>query len=127
MRRYLLAGSLLAALIITIGVLAVQAETEAGNGERATVEFTDTVKLKGVFLKGQYLIVHDDEKMAKGEDCSYFYDRSGRLVVSFHCIPVERPKTKSFRIVTVRLSGGNAPADIVEIQFPGSTEAHQVP
>jgi hypothetical protein len=127
MRRYLLAGSLLAALIITIGVLAVQAETEAGNGERATVEFTDTVKLKGVFLKGQYLIVHDDEKMAKGEDCSYFYDRSGRLVVSFHCIPVERPKTKSFRIVTVRLSGGNAPADIVAIQFPGSTEAHQVP
>jgi hypothetical protein len=127
MRRYLLAGSLLAALIITIGVLAVQADTEAGNGERATVEFTDTVKLKGVFLKGQYLIVHDDEKMAKGEDCSYFYDRSGRLVVSFHCIPVERPKTKSFRIVTVRLSGGNAPADIVEIQFPGSTEAHQVP
>jgi hypothetical protein len=127
MRRHLLAGSLLAALIITIGVLAVQAKTEAGKGERATVEFTDTVKLKGVFLRGQYLIVHDEEKMAKGEDCSYFYDRSGRLVVSFHCIPVERPKTESFRIVTVRSSGGNAPAEILEIQFPGSTEAHQVP
>ncbi len=127
MKRNLLAGLLLAALIITIGVLAVQANTEAGTDERATVEFTDTVKLKGVFLKGEYLVVHDDEKMAKGEDCSYFYDRSGRLVVSFHCIPVERPKTKSFRIVTVRSSGGNLPAEILEIQFPGSTEAHQVP
>jgi hypothetical protein len=127
MKRILLSASILGALIITIGVFAVPANTEPEKQERANVEFTETVRLLGVFLKGEYLVVHDEDRMAKGEDCTYVYDKSGKFVVSFHCIPVERPKAKSFRMVTSRANLAYGPAEIREIQFPGSTEAHQVP
>ncbi|MFY9555581.1 MAG: hypothetical protein WAV20_23365 [Blastocatellia bacterium] len=127
MKRLVFAGSMLAALILTIGVFAVEANTEAKKNESATVEFTETVKLLGVFLKGEYLMIHDEERMAKGEDCTYIYDSKGNLVVSFHCIPVERPKTKGFRIVVSKINAPYGPGEVKEIQFPGSTEAHQVP
>ena len=125
MKRLLIATSMLAALVITIGGFATHTKAETKQTERATIEFTQTVKLLNVVLKGEYLIVHDEALMAKGEDCTYVYNRSGELVVSFHCTPVERPKSDRFRVVTRRLdpSGLN---EVVEIQFAGSTEAHQV-
>jgi hypothetical protein len=94
--------------------------------ERATIEFTQTVKLLNVVLKGEYLVVHDEAKMAKGEDCTYLYDSKGKLIVSFHCTPVERPKSDRFRVVTRRLDPSGL-SEVVEIQFAGSTEAHLVP
>lgn len=126
MKRVVIAASMFAALMMTIGAFASHARAEAKNNERATIEFTQTVKLLDVVLKGEYLIVHDEDKMAKGEDCTYVYDRSGKLIVSFHCTPVERRKAERFRVVTRRLdpSGLN---EITEIQFAGSTEAHLVP
>jgi len=127
MRRLLFAASIFAALVITIGVFAVHAKTEPKKTEKATVEFKQQVKLLNVFLKGEYLIVHDEEKMAKGLDCTYVYDRTGKLVVSFHCIPVERKMAKGFRVVLARVDNATALDEIREIQFEGSTEAHQVP
>lgn len=127
MKRLLFTASIIAAIIATIGVASSRVNADAKNNERATVEFTETVKLLDVLLRGQYLIVHDEERMAKGEDCTYIYDRSGKLVVSFHCTPIERPKAKSFRIVTSRQNFAYGPPEIKEIQFAGSTEAHQVP
>jgi uncharacterized membrane protein len=127
MKRLLLATSMFTALMISIGVFTAQAKTEPKNNERATVEFTETVRLLNVFLKGEYLIVHDEDKMAKGEACTYVYDAKGALVVSFHCTPVERPKSDRFRVVASRSTITNGPADIKEIQFAGSTEAHLIP
>ena len=126
MKRLLIAASMLAALMITIGAFAAHTKAEAKNNERATIEFTQTVKLLNVVLKGEYLVVHDEALMAKGEDCTYIYDRSGKLVVSFHCTPVERAKSDRFRVVTRRLDSSGL-SEVVEIQFAGSTEAHQVP
>jgi len=126
MKRLLIAASMLAALMITIGAFAAHTKAEAKKTDRVTIEFTQTVKLLNVVLKGEYLIVHDEALMAKGEDCTYVYDRSGKLVVSFHCTPVERPKSDRFRAVTRRLDPSGL-SEIVEIQFAGSTEAHQVP
>ena len=125
MKRLLIATSMLAALVITIGAFAVHAKAEAKKTERATIEFTQAVKLLNVVLKGEYLIVHDDALMAKGEDCTDVYTRSGELVVSFHCTPVERPKSDRFRLVARRLDASGL-SEVVEIQFAGSTEAHQV-
>jgi len=125
MKRLFIASSMLAALVIAIGAFATHTEAEAKNNERATVEFTQTVKLLDVVLRGEYLVVHDDERMAKGDACTYIYDRSGRLVVSFHCTPAERPKSDRFRVVTRRLDP-NGLSEIVEIQFAGSTKAHIV-
>ena len=116
-----------AALLLVIGVFTAQANPESKKTERATIECTETVKLLDVFLKGEYFIVHDEDKMAKGEDCTYVYDAKGKLVVSFHCTPVERPKSEKFRVVAYRSTITNGPAEIKEIQFAGSTEAHLVP
>jgi hypothetical protein len=63
--------------------------------------------------------------MAKGEDCTYFYNRKGKLIVSFHCTPVHRPKADRFKIVTWK--DLRSVPEIEEIQFSGSTEAHRVP
>jgi hypothetical protein len=126
MKRILIAASMLVALLITIGAFAAHTRAEAKRTERATVEFTQTVKLLNVVLKGEYLVVHDEALMAKGEDCTYVYNRSGQLVVSFHCTPVERSKADRFRVVTRRLDPSGL-SEVVEIQFAGSTEAHQVP
>jgi hypothetical protein len=125
MKRLLIATSILAAMVITIGAFAVHTKAEAKKTERATIEFTQTVKLLNVVLKGEYLIIHDEALMAKGEDCTYVYDRSGKLAVSFHCTPAERPKSDRFRVVTRRLDPSGL-REVVEIQFAGSTEAHQV-
>lgn len=125
MKRFLLAGSMLFAVMM-VGAFAAHAKTDSTVNERATVQFTETVKLMDVFLRGEYLIVHDEARMAKGENCTYLYDRSGKLVVSFHCTPVERPKADHFRMVATRLTADGL-SEIKEIQFAGSTEAHLVP
>jgi hypothetical protein len=127
MKKILFAATTLAALVITIGVFTAQARTDAKKTDRATVQFTEPVKLLNVILKGQYLFVHDEEKMAAGQDCTYVYDPSGKLIVSFHCIPVERPKATGFRVVSSRVGTSNGPLEMKEYQFPGTTEAHQVP
>jgi hypothetical protein len=126
MKRLLIAASTAAALMIAVGAFAAHARAEAKNNDRATVEFTQTVKLLNVVLKGEYLVVHDEALMAKGEACTYLYDRKGNLVVSFHCTPVERPKADRFRVVTRRLDPSGL-SEIIEIQFAGTTEAHQLP
>src|SRR5438105_11319174 len=103
MKRLLLAGSMLFAVML-LAAFAANAKTDSKINERATVQFTQTVKLMNVFLRGEYLIVHDEGRMAKGEVCTYLYDRSGKLVVSFHCTPVERPKTNTFKVIATRLT-----------------------
>ena len=93
----------------------------------AVVEFPGKVKLLGVILKGEYVFVHDEERMARGEACTYIYTnragQPGRLVVSFHCRPVERLRAERFTVMTTRLL-----PDLLELheyQFAGSTECHQ--
>ncbi|MEK6288432.1 MAG: hypothetical protein AABO57_22165 [Acidobacteriota bacterium] len=127
MKKVLFAASMFTALVITIGVFTAPAKAEPKKVERERIEFNQQVKLLNVFLKGEYFITHDEDKMAKGEDCTYIYDAKGKLVVSFHCTPVERPKADRFRVVTARSIITNGPAEVREIQFAGSTEAHLVP
>lgn len=126
MKRLLISASMLAAILLTIGVFSAHTTAEVKNKERATVEFTQPVKLVNVVLKGEYLVLHDDERMAKGEDCTYVYDTKGKLIVSFHCTPIERPKSDRFRVVTRRIEATGL-SEVTEIQFAGTTEGHQVP
>lgn len=126
MKRLLISASMLAALGLTIAVISAHTRADVRVDERANIEFTQAVKLVNVVLKGEYFIKHDDERMAKGEDCTYVYDTKGKLIVSFHCTPIERPKAERFRVVTRRIEATGL-SEIVEIQFAGSTEAHQVP
>ena len=119
---------LLCALIIG----AVSWETKASDAalkQRAVANFDQAVVLRGVPLKGEYLFVHDDAAMQRGEDCTYVYKGRAaiaeKLVVSFHCIPVQRAKVKHFTFRSVETSPGFL--ELQEFQFGGDTEGHAVP
>ncbi len=129
MKRFNLTILTVVALFLIGGLLAPTGKAKTSKKQSVVVEFPQKVKLLNVMLKGEYVLVHDEEKMAQGEACTYLYTsvsgQPGSLVVSFHCQPVERKKADHFTIVTTRLL-----PDILELQeyqFPGSTEGHQVP
>ena len=107
-------------------------ETKASNTARkqsAVTNFDRAVVLHGVTLKGEYLFVHDDAAMRRGEACTYVYEGNApiakKLVVSFHCVPIERAKAKNFIIRSVETSPGVT--ELQEFQFAGDTEGHAVP
>ena len=107
-------------------------ETKASNTARkqsAVINFNQAVVLHGVTLKGEYLFVHDDAAMQRGEACTYVYEGNApiprKLVVSFHCVPVQRMKSKNFIVRSVETSAGIT--ELQEYQFAGDTEAHAVP
>jgi len=97
--------------------------------QKAVVQFNDPVRLQGVLLKGEYLFVHDDAAMMRGETCTFVYkgdsDIASKLVVSFHCTPLQRQKVDSFIVRTEQVSPGVN--ELREFQFSGETEAHGVP
>lgn len=97
--------------------------------ERAVMRFNQPVQLMDVTLNGEYLFVHDDDAMARGDACTFVYKGTGanarNLVVSFHCLPAERTKADSFIVRTAMTAPGRY--EIREYQFAGSTEAHVVP
>jgi len=116
--------------IILFGAMQSQRTTATGarHKHQATVEFVEPVQLLNVTLQGRYLVVHDDDAMARGEACTFLYkaDEPNKLVTSFHCIPVERRKVASFTFRTALAPDGKT-IELREIQFGGETEAHQVP
>jgi len=120
----------LAALsILTLGSLSLTPAASGTHKERAVMEFFQPVQLLNATLQGEYLFVHDDTMMARGEACTYVYKGStenpDKLVLSFHCKPETRAKARSFTVRTSLLKTGIR--EIREIQFAGSTESHAVP
>jgi hypothetical protein len=99
--------------------------------EEAVVEFTETVKLQGVLLRGQYLIFHDDMKMEAGEPCLYVYTmkagKRDKLVISLHCEPVQREKTTQFAVLLTPRYSAYTVREVREIQFAGFAKAHRIP
>jgi len=122
---------LLGAVMLSGSALVPTSAARVSHRETALVEFIDQVKLGNVLLKGRYWFVHDESKMAQGEDCTYVYsDKAGqpdKLLISFHCTPVERKKMDRFTVVTSRLATMTMLDEVKEFQFAGSTEWHQVP
>ena len=115
---------------LTVG--SVSWDTKASNTARkqsAVINFDRAVVLHGVTLKGKYLFVHDDAAMQRGEACTYVYEGSApiteKLVVSFHCAPIQRAKAKNFMLRSIETSPGIF--ELQEYQFAGDTEGHRVP
>ena len=108
---------------------AVGSKASNARKQKAVVQFNEPVRLQGVLLKGEYLFVHDDAAMRRGEACTFVYkgdaEVAGKLVVSFHCTPVQRQKVSSFSVRTEQVSPGIN--ELREFQFSGETEAHGVP
>jgi len=107
-------------------------QTKAADTARkqsAVMNFDRAVVLHGVTLKGEYLFVHDDAAMQRGEACTYVDEGNApipeKLVVSFHCVPIQRAKAKNFTVRSVESSLGLV--ELQEFQFAGDTEGHAVP
>jgi hypothetical protein len=118
----------LGALIIGSMSWETKAANEAGK-QSALAHFDRPVVLQGVTLKGEYLFVHDDAAMKRGEACTFVYEGNApirsKLVVSFHCTPVQRTKANHFILRSVETSPGVT--ELKEFQFAGDTDGHAVP
>ena len=130
MKSFLLFIALLCAVTLSSSSAPTVANAaNAAKKERAVMKFTLPVTLMGKTLNGEYLFVHDDAAMARGEACTFVYkggaEDANKLVVSFHCTPAERAKVASFTVRTMVASAGQN--EVREFQFAGSTEAHLVP
>lgn len=129
MRSFLLFIALLFVVILSSSPAPSVTAAEAGKKEKAVMNFDQPVRLLNVTLKGEYLLVHDDAAMARGEACTYVYkglnETPRKLVASFHCVPSARAKAGSFRMRLSLLAPGEY--ELTEFQFAGSSEAHLVP
>ena len=122
-------------IFVTLGALvlasfALEANASSVKKQRATMRFDKATTVHGVVLTpGQYLFVHDDAAMARGDACTLIYKgdtaTANKLVVSFHCTPAERRKADSFVVRSAEPSPGVVV--LREFQFKGDTEAHLIP
>jgi len=128
MKSLLLFVTLLGVVALSSSSFVGSKAANASKRQKATTQFNQPVRLQGVILKGEYLFVHDDAAMARGEACTFVYKGNApvkeNLVVSFHCIPAQRLKVANFTVRTQLVAGVN---ELREFQFAGELEAHMVP
>jgi hypothetical protein len=131
MKRMILAIPLLLASLAGANAPAASGMTDNLQREEAIVEFTETVRLQGVLLRGQYLILHDDAKMGAGEPCLYVYTmkagKRDRLVIALHCEPVDREPATRFAVLLTPRNSAYTVREVREIQFAGFAKAHRIP
>lgn len=130
MKSLLLFIALLSVITLSSSLTpSVNSAANAPRRERALTKFNQPVQLMDKTLSGEYLFVHDEAAMARGEACTYVYkgqsENLNNLVVSFHCLPAQRTKAAYFSVRSVLTLAGIR--EISEFQFAGSTEAHVVP
>jgi hypothetical protein len=127
MKSLLLFAALLFAVTLT-GSSSVASKTATAKKQRAVVTFATPVKLQGVTLQGEYLFVHEEAAMTRGEACTFIYkgtvETPSKLVVKFECVPIPRAKVASFTVRTKDVAGVSV---VTEYQFEGDTESHGVP
>lgn len=130
MRRLVLTFLVFFALIAISYLSAQQSFALPPEKETAVVELTDKTLIVDKVLQGKYLFEHDDDRMARGEACMYIYayadGKAGELVVSFHCVPVERKPVKMF-VMSVAMTKTPDVFKLTELQFAGSPKGHIVP
>jgi hypothetical protein len=109
----------------------------------AIVEFPKTTSVSGVVMNaGRYVVMHDAERMARGQPCTSFWgfgeDGNGEQeeAVSFHCIPRDREVVAKTKLTMTTLPGNTygctygwswSMDKLVEYQFAGDQEGHGVP
>ena len=93
--------------------------------QEVTVWFQRPVLVGKSILQGQYIIQHDNDRMARGEPCTHIYPYNDRTkpVVTFPCTHLEREKAATSVVV---IQPGLM-QKLQEFQFAGETAAHGVP
>ena len=126
-------------IVGVIGVMALAgAATLAARGIDAVgaakqwsiVNFADPVWVANTLVMGPVLVVHDSNKMARGEACTTFYRFTPGKgptdeIVSFHCRPRQATLAETTTFTTVSTEPGCK--RLIEYQIGGDAEAHGVP
>lgn len=100
---------------------------EAPARQAVYVWFQRPVKAGTHILQGRYVIEHNNERMARGEPCTYIYayDDQQLPVVAFHCVHLDRDPAKQHQVVLAPTADGMQ--EFLEFQFAGETAAHGLP
>jgi hypothetical protein len=129
--RTIIASALLLGTLVP-APFAMQGDKD--HSQSAIVSFQRPTWVAGEMLVGTYLIVHDEDKMARGEPCTALYrmgtqTRSTDAVVAFHCIPHDRRVVPGFTTTVMTNPAGNIDVfdTLTEFQFAGDGEGHGVP
>ncbi len=129
MRTRILVGVI--ALTAAVGTVTLAARGHVGMDKQWSItNFPDPVLVKDTLVMGPVLIVHDSEKMSRGEPCTTFYrfkPGAGQKeeLVSFHCRPRQAHAVDTTTFTTVATEPGCK--RLVEYQIAGDAEAHGVP
>lgn len=128
MKSLLLFVTLICAVVLTSTSFAID-KSPTARKQKATTQFNQPVVVQGVTLKGEYLFVHDDAAMARGDACTRIYkgnaEIASNLVVEFHCVPIQTAKSKYFVVRTKQRADGGI--ELTEFQFKDDSEAHATP
>lgn len=127
----------LAALMVIAATLAYAArpiDADDAPTQRARIHLSQPTLVAGKILVGDYIVVHDETREARGEPCTVFYRAAEQVTeeVAFHCIRSHRPAAEKLTLVTrattrrITTNGVNA-VELLEFQFAGDTDAHGVP
>ena len=130
MRVRVIVGAALLIGLFGVGTFTSRAGDVAGSRQWTLVNFQSPVEVKGELVMGSVLIVHDSEKMARGEACTTFYrfvpgQGPREALVSFHCQPTQRAAVEQTTLSVVDSPRGCK--RLTEYQVAGETEAHGIP
>jgi hypothetical protein len=96
--------------------------------QRSEVWFHRPTWVGKSILQGRYIIEHDNDRMARGEPCTYIYafDDQTNPVVTFHCTHLERERagTNLVYLIDDAASGWKR---FTEFQFAGEHASHGYP
>jgi hypothetical protein len=129
MKSFLLFMALVCAVTLSNSFPPVAGAAKDTKTQWATTKFVEPVMLMGKTLQGEYLFVHDDAAMERGDACTSVYKGNApvadKLVIRFHCAPIGRAMARHFTVRTKVISPGQI--EVTEFQFGGSSEGHLVP
>ena len=129
MRTRITVGAAVIMTMVGVGTLAARA-TVGVDKQWTITNFRDPVLVKRVVVSGPVVVVHDSEKMARGEACTTFYRFKPGVgmqeeLVSFHCQPRDTKMATETTFTLVNTDSGCK--KLVEYQITGTAEAHGVP
>src|SRR5262245_66230326 len=130
MRTRIIVGVAVVVALLGVGTFASRAGDVAGSRQWTIANFPDPVLVKDQIVMGPVLIVHDSERMSRGQPCTTFYRfEPGKgpkeELVSFHCRPNIRTvaAATTFTYVTSPIGCKR----LTEYQIEGDAEVHGVP
>jgi hypothetical protein len=131
MRYRIIVGALLVVGCLGVGAVATTGGDVGPVRQWGLVNFVDPIWVGDIVMMGPHLIVHDSEKMAKGQPCTTIYRFDPKrgpqeAVVSFHCKPRRAQVVDRVTVVTERVTATGG-AKLREFQLAGDAEAHAVP